>query len=142
MNDTVKLMKEACQGCKYATESIKIARGYTKNGELGLILDNYTKDHELLQSRLGKKIRERGADEYSHPKMGAAMTKLHTNMILTMNSAPSNVAKLMINGCHMGIKALSKKKNESRFADKEARALTDEVIATEQKMASDLLRFL
>jgi hypothetical protein len=142
MNDTVKLMKEACQGCKYAAESIKIARGYAKNRELGLILDNYTKDHELLQSRLSKKIKERGADEYSHPKMGAAMTKLHTNVSLTMNPSPSNIAKLMINGCNMGIKTLSKKRNESRFADKEARALINELIATEQQMASELLRFL
>jgi hypothetical protein len=42
----------------------------------------------------------------------------------------------------MGIKTLSKKRNESRFADKEARALTNELIATEQQMASELLRFL
>ena len=142
MNDTLKLMKESCRGCKYALETIKIARGYTKDKELMQVLDESIRSHEALQSRISKKIRERGAEEHSHQKIGATMARLHTNMSLTMNPSSKKVAELMINGCNMGIKTLSKEKNKDRFADREARELTDGVIASEQKMASELLRFL
>ena len=142
MNDTVKLAKEACRGCKYATEGISIARGYSKSGELSHLLESYEKEHKEIKSELSKKIRTLGEDEYNHPKIGAAMTKLHTNVMLTMDSSSKKIAELMINGCNMGIKSLAKEKNKNRFADKESRELTERLISTEQRMAKDLLAFL
>ena len=143
MNDTARLMKEICRGCKFATESIEIAKGYAKgNEEIGLVLDYYGKEHEALKKRLSERIKEIGAEEYKNPKAAALMTKLHTNLTLTVNPEEAKIAELMINGCNMGIKSASKNKNKLSGASTEARALADELIKTEQKMAGDLLRFL
>lgn len=142
MNESGKLMKELCRGCKFATESIKIARGYAKDKEIGRVLDYYDKEHESLKRKLSEKIHKIGEEEYKNPTVASVMTKLHTNVSLTINPEEAKIAELMINGCNMGIKTVSKNKNKLWAADSESLALADELIRTEQKMANDLLPYL
>jgi hypothetical protein len=140
--DSAKLMKETCLGCKYDIESIGIAKSYAKGSKIGVILDCYEKEHEKIKNDVSAKIKERGFKEYKHPKLGAAMTKLHTNLSLTLNPSYSNLAELMINGCNMGIKNLSKQKDKAKGIDRDSVSSLDAVIECEMRMINDMLPFL
>ena len=142
MADSAKLMKEACLGCKYAIESIEIAKGYSVGSKMGVILGEYEREHRKIRDELSAKIKERGQKEYRHPGIGAAMTKLQTNLSLTVNPSYGNIAELMINGCNTGIKNLSKKKNKAKGADEESTAALNRVIDCEMRMINDMRPFL
>lgn len=142
MNDTVALLREVCQGCKYATESIGIAKGYARNKKIAMLLERSSAEHEKVKREASRKIKELGAKETSHPNMGAAMTKAHMNISLSINPKPERMAELMINGCNMGIKTVSKYKNRYSSASEESVALADELIRAERNLSDGMLGFL
>jgi hypothetical protein len=142
MNDTAKLLRESCRGCKYATESITIAMDYAKDKKIKNTLASYNSTHQAIKHKMQAKIHEAGLSEASHPSMPAAMAKLHMNLSLTLNPSDSKIADLMINGCSMGMKSISKLKNKHPKASPEAHVLADELILAEKNMISDMLHFL
>lgn len=142
MNDTARLLKESCRGCKYATESITIASDYAKDRKIKNLLDSYNSTHQHIKQKMQKEIHEAGLKEASHPSMPALMTKLHMNVSLSINPSSEKIADLMINGCSMGMKSISRLKNKHPHASAEAKALADELIRTEQDMIADMLPFL
>lgn len=142
MKDTKALLTEGNRGCKYATETIEIALGYAKGASMRSLLSKYGKEHENVKARFRKRLNTEGIKEGHHPAMGAAMAKLHMNVSLTMNPTDSRIAELMINGCNMGIKTLSRLKNRHPSAAPESVCLVGELIDVERGMAEELLKFL
>ena len=63
MNDTVALLREVCQGCKYATESIGIAKGYARNKKIAMLLERSSAEHEKVKREASRKIKELGAKD-------------------------------------------------------------------------------
>ncbi len=139
MNDSQKLLKETARGSKYAYESISIAEDYSKNKQMQRLLAKYKDEHQRIGRRAASMLTKGAA---LRPTMAAAMTRIHTNVSLTLHPEASRVADLMINGCNMGIKSLSKVKNTSPCASPEAISLANELIQTEKQMIDDMLRFV
>lgn len=142
MNDTVSLLREVCQGCKYATESIEIAKNYATDKRMASLLMRSAEEHERIKRETSRKIRELGAKEAGHPSMGAAMTKAHMSISLMLNPKPERMAELMINGCNMGVKTVAKYKNRYGAASVESVALADSLITAERDLSYGMLGFL
>lgn len=137
-----RLLRKACQGTKYATETISIALNYVKGRELREILNRYNKRHEALKKDIIAALGSRGEGEYAHPSMPAEMAKMHMNISLSISNKDYRIAELMVNGCHMGIKTLWKDKNKCESDCPEAKRLTDELIRIEADMTEELLPYL
>ena len=60
----------------------------------------------------------------------------------TLNSDNTQIAKLLIDGCAMGIKTLGEKVHQYNQADKKAVSLTDRIIRTEEDLMKKLKDFL
>ena len=70
------------------------------------------------------------------------MAGLKTDMKLAMNEADSTIADLMIDGCNMGVKSLSRYLNQYKAADEESKDIAKKLIHLEAQLSADLRGFL
>ena len=74
--------------------------------------------------------------------MASAMSWFTTEIKLAFNSDNLQIARLLIDGCTMGIKTLGEKVNQYDKADKKASDLADMIIRTEESLLKELKDFL
>ena len=142
MNDTVALLKECNAGCKSATNSLEQVRDYIKDSKLKDLVEKYDKRHIALGDECHTLLKEVGEKEKDPAPIPAAMAKLGTDIKLTLNDTTSHIANLLADGCHMGVKSLTKYKNQYKNADDNAVHITENLIALEMEMYQDLLAFM
>ena len=147
---TIKLLEECCSGCRMAVESFEQIKEYVKDTDLKKLISDYTEKHRSLEKEAASLLKESGNEEQSAGFMASALSRFTTEIKLTFNSDNSQVAKLLIDGCTMGIKTLGEKANQYDKADKKAgahtpawarRLLEDEVVEgdTFRKLADELV---
>ena len=74
--------------------------------------------------------------------MASTFSWFTTEMKLTFNSDNTQVAKLLIDGCAMGIKTLGEKAHQYDKADKKAADLAQKIIGTEEELMKKLKDYL
>ena len=63
-------------------------------------------------------------------------------MKLAVNESDETVADLMIDGCDMGVKSLSKYLNKYKAADEASKTAAKRLIDLEERMAKDIRSYL
>ena len=63
-------------------------------------------------------------------------------MKLAFNDDNTQISKLLIDGCSMGIKTLGERRNTLNRADKKALDLADRIIETEEEFIKELQKYL
>ncbi|MBQ8297982.1 MAG: hypothetical protein IJX77_09395 [Ruminococcus sp.] len=140
--DTVKLLRECDAGIRMGISSIEEMLGYTKNQELRDVLTGCRSTHGKLQEDINEQL-NRFHDEGKEPAaMAKGMSWLKTNMKLAMDDSDSTVADLVTDGCNMGIKSLSRYLNQYQAADEKSKSLAKRLISSEEKLVTDVRRFL
>ena len=97
------LLRECSLGCKMAINSFDQMRDFVKNEELKELMDTYDKKHKAYEEKAAKMLLEEGSQEKEPGMMASAFSKLTTEMKLMMKDDSSQVAKLVMDGCNMGI---------------------------------------
>ena len=106
------------------------------------MLKNYIHKHEEYGEELHALLSANNAP-VEEPKTSAkTMAKMVTGVKLFADHSASQIANLMIDGCNMGVKAISKYQNQYRNADRESIEISEELVKIEQHMANGLRRFL
>lgn len=140
--DTLELLKECNAGCKSATNSMEQVQAYVKDRELKKIIEQYNKEHILIGDECHKILDKAGETEKDPSPMAKTFSWISTEIKMMINDDEKKIADIMVDGCNMGIKALSRYLNEYKEADKESRNLTKKLICLEQDFMNDLLRYL
>lgn len=140
--DTIKLLRECDAGIKMAVNSLDEVLDTVKNSHLKSII----KENKNLHEKIGKEIdsllsKSRGKGKEPSP-MAKAMSWSKINMKIMADKSDKTIADLMTDGCDMGIKTLTKYKNEFKKADKEAIAITDKLISAEKDLEDQLKNYL
>ena len=125
-HDSVLLLQDCIAGCKMALESMDDIREHTDDKQLRELIDKYYDEHPA-----GADIKEPGV----FAKMAA---KLQTAMKMAVNDDQSQAAKLLTEGCNMGIETISGSLNEYRDADSKSVAIAERLRTLEEKMVGDL----
>ena len=136
------LLRECSLGCKMAINSFDQMRDYVKNEELKELMDTYDKKHKAYEEKAAKMLMEDGSKEKEPGMMASAFSKMTTEMKLMMKDDSSQVAKLVMDGCNMGIKTLGEKLHQYSQADKSAVVLTQKIIKENEDMMKKLQEFL
>ena len=139
---TIKLLEECCSGCRMAVESFEQIKEYVKDTDLKKLISDYTEKHRNLEKEAASLLKESGNEEQSAGFMASALSRFTTEIKLTFNSDNSQVAKLLIDGCTMGIKTLGEKANQYDKADKKAGALAQKIIRIEEALLKELKDYL
>ena len=117
-DDTIKLLKECNAGCKSATNSMEQVLPYINDTDLRDLITKYNDKHIRVGDSCHSMLNSVNEDE------------------------KSKIADLMIDGCNMGIKSLSKYLNQYKGADSESIHLTQKLIKIEQDFMHELLVYL
>lgn len=116
-HDSVLLLQDCIAGCKMALESMDDIREHTDDKQLRELIDKYYNEHTGLSVDCRDMLDKAGAD-IKEPGVFAKMAaKLQTAMKMAVNDDQSQAAKLLTEGCNMGIETISGSLNEYRDAD-------------------------
>lgn len=138
--DTVKLLKECNAGCKSATNSMEQVMPFVgENHGLRDILKKYNDEHISIGDECHALLNEVQEDEKDPHPAAKVFSWISTEMKLMMDSQPDHVAELLTDGCHMGIKSLSRYLNQYSEASEESRRLARKLIDCEKQFYNELL---
>jgi len=141
-NDTVKLLRECNAGCKSATNSMEQVLRYLDNEDLKNLIDEYNDKHIKLGDECHQMLNELDEEEKDPDKMAKTFSWISTEVKLMMDDNSQKIAELMIDGCNMGIKSLSKYINQYKNASNESVDLAKRLIKIEQEFMNELLKYL
>lgn len=139
---TRKLLEECTIGCQMAADSLQQIRGYIKDSGLQELTDQYTKRHEKLRQEADECLAQNGYEPKEPGTVSSTFAWFTTEMKLTFNDDNTRIAKLLIDGCSMGIKTLGERRNTLNRADKKALDLAEKIIKTEEELMKELQKYL
>ena len=140
--DTVRLLRECDAGIRMGVSGINDVMKYVKSNRLKRTLLDCKKEHITLAREIESEL-HRFEDKGKKPNpIALGMSKIKTEMKLTMMGGDNTVADLMTDGCDMGVKSLSKYLNKYKSADEVSKDITKKLISIEEKLAEDMRQYL
>lgn len=140
--DTINLLKECNAGCKSATNSMEQVKPYIENENLKAIIDNYNDKHIKIGDECHQMLNKYHEEEKDPQAIAKAFSWISTEMKLMIKGNSKEVADIMIDGCNMGIKSVSKYINEYKNASNESINLAKSIVKIEQEFMNELLAYL
>lgn len=140
--DTIYLLRECNAGCKSATNSMEQVIPYISDEKLLSIIDEYNDQHIKVGDECHQMLNEYNEEE-KDPKLTAkAFSWISTETKLLLDHDTHKIAEIMIDGCHMGIKSVSKYINKYKAASPESMDLAKRLVKMEQEFMNVLLEFI
>ena len=142
VNDTERLLRECRAGVGMGISSLEDLLPYTKNETMEKYLKNAKEKHEALQRETDRLLEDvHGARKAPSP-VAKYMSRAKTYAHLWWSRKDSTVASLVTDGCHMGVKSLSRYLCQYPTASSDARALARRIIALEDDMVLTMRNYL
>ena len=136
--NTIELLKECSSGCQMAMDSVKKMREYTKDAKLNDLLESYGEKHRQLESEISDKLRDCGKDEKAPAKLAEIMAGMEMSLKMMVHPNDSQVAKIMMDGCNMGIQSVSEYVNKYPDASKESQDVAKKLIGIEEDFMQEM----
>ena len=140
--DTIRLLRECDAGIKMGVSAIDEVVDKAQDEALRVLLSRSKRKHEELKKSLQAALGRFGDEGKNPPPLARAMSTAKTNMELMMKPCDATIADLIIDGCCMGIKSLSKYLNQYAAADESAKDVCKKLISLEEQLARDLRGYL
>ena len=135
---TRKLLEECSKGCKMAAESIDQIREHIKDRKMQELVSGYRKKHRDLEREADRLLAEEGEEEPQAGLAVSAMSWITTNVKLLIDESGSQIAKLLMDGCNMGIQGITEAQNRYKEASRESRSLAEKLVKLEEQFSKDL----
>ena len=140
--DTIRLLHECDAGIKMGISSINDVLNYTRDKGLYSLLERCKEEHNELGEKICSLLREYH-DEGKNPNpIAKGMSKIKTNLKISVSESDKTVASLMTDGCNMGVKSLSKYLNQYAAADEISKDICKKLIKIEDQLSVDLRDYL
>lgn len=140
--DSLKLLLECNKGCKMAIGSMDQLLQYVRDEELKKIIIGYKDKHEKLEDESSELLKECGQEEKSPGVMAEAMSWFSTEMKMFMEDDNHQIAKILMDGCNMGIQSVCKYQNQYPEASRESLSLAKRLVHVEEDLMEELKKFL
>lgn len=141
-NETVELLKECNSGCKMAIESMERVEGKIDDGRLKSIIDEYKDKHEQIKARTAHLLWDAGETQKDPGVMASAMSKVTTEMKMTFSGSSHQAAKIMMDGCNMGIQSICEYENDYKEASEEAKDIAHNLVKIEKEFMGHMEKFI
>ena len=140
--DTIKLIRECDAGIKMGVTSIDDVLTHVMEEKMKNILKDARQEHERLRVELDTMLSEYGDEGKDPNPLAKSMSWMKTNVKLGIENSDGTVADLIIEGCDMGIKSLSRYLNEYKAAEERAKNIAKKLIKIEETLSKDMRPFL
>lgn len=141
-DDTINLLKECDEGAAMAMGSIEHIMSSVDNKELNSMLEDYKKAHQEIENKLDQLLSKLDEEGKQPGKMSKLFANLSTDMKLAVDNSLSEVAKILMDGCNMGIQSVSKYMNQYKEASGESQELAEKLVQVELRFMNDLRKYL
>lgn len=136
--DTIKLLRECDAGIKMGISSIEDVLGYVCEEKLKKELKDCRDEHEKLQKEILKLLEDYEDDGKEPNIMAKGMSWMKTNVKLAMNESDETITELIMDGCDMGVKSLSKYLKQYQAADEKSKDIAKRLIHLENDLGIKL----
>lgn len=140
--NTIELLRECSSGCQMAMDSVKKMREYAEDPELNHLLEAYGEKHRKLEAKIAEALEKCGERESPPSKMAEMMARMEMHMKMFMHPDDKQVAKIMMDGCNMGIQSVSEYVNKYPDASKESQDFAKELIRIEEDFMQEMKGFV
>ena len=140
--DTVTILQEINSGCKTATNSIDQVIPSIVDDGLKELIEFYKEKHVRIAESAAVLLNKAEKSEKDPNWMARAMTWIGTEMRLMMGEENSQIAKVMMDGCNMGIQSVSEYVNKYPDASKESQEFAKEIIRIEEDFMQEMKGFV
>ena len=106
------------------------------------MLEKYYCNHIRIQKDIDEKLVEYHSDGKKANPMAEAMSSMKTSFKLMAKPTDQEIASLMMDGCNMGIKSVSKYMNQYKNASDDIMQLANDIIVLEQNFSNELRQYL
>ena len=141
-SDTINLLKEVNSGCKMATSSMEQIIPSISNQSFAKLVHDYNTQHINLGDEAHELLNKHHADEKDPHPIAKAMSWITTETKITLKSDHTTLAKMLMDGCNMGIQSISTKINEYKEADDESIAIAKRLVKLEEEFMADCKKYL
>ena len=142
LTDDIELLKECDAGVKLGIQGISNVINNAFEKEFVALLESYENKHLDILNEITEKLHENGASTKKPHPLARLNSKLVTNMKLMLNSSDEKIADIMMDGCNMGIKSVSRYMNEYSGASSEIMYIANQIVSLEQDFMDDLRQYL
>ena len=139
---TISLLQECSQGCKMGIKSMNQVIEYVKESSLRKLIDHYKEEHKKIESEADQLLMWHGQDSKPPEKMATAMSWISTEMKMMMHDEDKQVAKIMMDGCNMGIQSISGSINQYSGATQSSIALAKRLVQIEEQFRDALKSYV
>lgn len=140
--DTIHLLKEVDSGCLMAMDSLRQMKDYEMDTKEREMIKNYIEKHDEIQKEASALLHENHEPDKTPGVMASTMSWLTTEIKMMMHNEGSQIAKIIMNGCNMGIQSIGENLTKSKTASEEAGKLARKLINVEEGLFSDAIAFL
>lgn len=141
-NDTVRLLRECDAGVEMGVSAISDVIGKAGSSALKMALNRCKDEHEKLKTEINLLLSSYH-DEGKEPNpVAKGMSWIKTNIKIAADDSDATIAELLMDGCDMGTKSLSKYLNQYKAADEKSKDIAKRLIMLEEALRSDLKQYL
>lgn len=140
--DTIRLLRECDSGIKMGISAIDEVMEHVKGPKLQSILSDSKRENERLQTDLQRALDDYHDDGKDPNPIAQGMSWVKTNWGMMMDGTDSKIAELMMDGCNMGIKSLSRYMNQYKAADERSKDIAKRLVSAEEKLSAEMRTFL
>ena len=113
-NDTISLLQECSAGANMAMSAIDQVLEGVENPALRDALTESRRVHDRIGGETRSLLRAQGQEGKAANPVAQSMAWLKTNWKLTVRPGDETVADLIVDGCNMGVKSLTRYQNQYR----------------------------
>ena len=139
---TIKLLEECSKGCKMGTDSIEQVKDYITDEDLWNVIEKYDGKYKELDKEIAGLLKEEGRPDQEPGKMASVFSWITTEMKLMIKDDSRQIAKLMMDGCNMGIQSITETMHECKEASRESVSLAKKLVRTEEDFMQEMKNFL
>ena len=140
--DSITLLKEVDSGCLMAINSFQQLEEYEMPQGLFQLISKYKAKHDELQKESSQLLHEYHETDKQPGMMASAMSWLTTEMKMMIHEDSTQICKIIMNGCNMGIQKISEKLHQHEHASEDAKKVTKKLIQIEEELMSEVKEYL
>ena len=141
-SDTIKLLRECDAGLQMGISSIEDVLDKVRAPSFRTLLEDCRDEHLRLGGEIERQLHAFGDEGKAPDPVAKGMSWLKSSVKLGLNGSDGTVADLMTDGCHMGVKSLSRYLNQYQAADEYSKDAAKKLIALEDRLGKDVRQFL
>ena len=139
---TKKLLEECNSGCKMAVNSMDQVSEYIEDEKLSQVVGVYRDKHKKIEDKSSELLQRYGETGKEPGAAASVFSWFTTEIKLMLKDDRNQIAKLLMDGCNMGIQSISEAVNDNPEASRESKAAAKRLVKELENFMKDLKPFL